>query len=45
LELRVVLEGTEFTLGWYEPNPTTIEGMNAQISGIQGTVNDLTTTT
>ena len=45
LEPRVVLEGTKFVLGWYEPNPTTMEGVNAQIAGIQNTVVDLTNTT
>lgn len=44
LEPKVVLEDGVFVLGWYEPNPTTMEGVNAQISGIQATVNDLTKT-
>jgi hypothetical protein len=35
LELRVVLEGTEFTLGWYEPNSTTVDGINTQIAALQ----------
>lgn len=41
LELRVASENGEFVLGWYEPNPTTIEGVNNQIAGIQTTVTDL----
>ena len=41
LELRVASEDGEFVLGWYEPNPTTIEGVNNQIAGIQITVSDL----
>ena len=41
LELRVASEDGEFVLGWYEPNPTTIEGVNNQIAGIQTTVSDL----
>ena len=45
LEPKVVLEDNEFVLGWYEPNPTTIEGVNTQVSGIQTTVNSLTETT
>ena len=28
LEPRVVLEGEDLVLGWFEPNPTTIEGVN-----------------
>lgn len=42
LEPKVVSESGQFVLGWYEPNPTTIEGVNAQVTGIQTTVNDLT---
>ena len=45
LEPRVVLEGTQFVLGWFEPNPTTMEGVNSSIAGIQTSVNTLTTTT
>lgn len=45
LELKVVYEDGKFAIGWYEPNPTTMEGINSQITGIQNTVNDLTTTT
>lgn len=28
-------------LGWFEPNPTTIEGVNNQVSAIQSSVSDL----
>jgi hypothetical protein len=45
LEPKVVSENGQFVLGWYEPNPTIIEGVNAQIAGIQNTVVDLTNTT
>lgn len=45
LEPKVVSENGQFVLGWYEPNPTTMEGVNAQITGIQNTVVDLTNTT
>ena len=45
LEPRVVLEGTKFVLGWYQPNPTTMEGVNNQIAGIQTSVSALTTAT
>ena len=41
LEPKVVSENGELVLGWYEPNPTTIEGVNSQVSGIQTTVKDL----
>ena len=45
LEPRVVLEGTKFVLGWYQPNPTTIEGVNNQVAGLQTSVSALTITT
>lgn len=41
LEPKVVSENGQLVLGWYEPNPTTIEGVNAQVTTIQSTVNDL----
>lgn len=41
LEPRVVSEDNVMVIGWYEPNPTTIEGINNQVTGIQGTVEDL----
>lgn len=41
LEPRVVLEDGVLVLGWYEPNPTTIEGVNNQVSSLQTTVVDL----
>lgn len=41
LEPRVVSEDNTMVIGWYEPNPTTIEGINNQVTGIQGTVEDL----
>ena len=41
LELRVASENGEFVLGWYEPNPTTVEGINNQVAGLQSTVTDL----
>ena len=42
LEPRVVSEDGQFVLGWFEPNPTTIEGVNNQVSALQTTVADLT---
>lgn len=41
LEPRVVSKDNKWVIGWYEPNPTTIEGVNDQVSAIQSTVNDL----
>lgn len=41
LEPRVVSEDGVLVLGWFEPNPTTIEGVNNQVSSIQSSVADL----
>lgn len=41
LEPRVVLENNELVLGWFEPNPTTIEGVHTQVSSLQNTVVEL----
>lgn len=41
LEPKVVSENNNLVLGWYEPNPTTIEGVNSQVTAIQTTVSDL----
>ena len=41
LEPRVVSEGDELVLGWFEPNPTTIEGINNQITALQEAVEGL----
>lgn len=41
LEPKVVLEDGVLVLGWYEPNPTTIEGVNSQVSSLQTTVEDI----
>ncbi len=41
LEPRVVTEDGKLVLGWYEPNPTTIDGVNDQVAAVQGTVSDL----
>lgn len=45
LEPKVVFTNDTYALGWYEPNPTTMEGVNAQIAGIQSTVDGLSVTT
>lgn len=41
LEPKVVTENGQLVIGWYEPNPTTIEGVNDQVTAVQGTVADL----
>lgn len=41
LEPRVVLEGEDLVLGWYEPNPTTVEGVQSQVTTIQSNVENL----
>lgn len=43
LEPKVVTEDGKLVLGWFEPNPTTIEGVNDQVTAVQGSVADLTT--
>ena len=41
LEPKVTTEDGQLVIGWYEPNPTTIEGVNDQVTAVQGTVTDL----
>lgn len=41
LEPRVVLEGEDLVLGWYEPNPTTVEGVQSQVVTVQSAVETL----
>lgn len=41
LEARVVKEGEEYVLGWFEPNPTTIEGINNQVTDAQKDIENL----
>lgn len=41
LEPRVVSENGELVIGWFQPNPTTIDGVQAQITTLQGTVENL----
>lgn len=43
LEPKVVTEEGKLVIGWFEPNPTTIEGVNDQVTAVQGTVADLET--
>lgn len=41
LEPKVVSENGQFVIGWFEPNPTTIEGVQDQVTAIQTSVSDL----
>ena len=41
LEPKVTLDNGKLVIGWYEPNPTTIEGVNDQVTALQGTVEGL----
>ena len=41
LEPKVATQDGKLVIGWYEPNPTTIEGVNDQVTAVQGTVEDL----
>lgn len=43
LEPKVVLSGSDLVIGWYEPNPTTIEGVNSQVNTLTQTVTELQT--
>lgn len=38
LEPKVVNEGDELVIGWFEPNPTTVEGVQDQVVAVQGEV-------
>lgn len=41
LEPKVVVENSELVIGWFEPNPTTIEGINDQVTAVQNSVKNL----
>jgi hypothetical protein len=43
LEPRVVVENGTYTLGWYEPNPTTMDGVKDQITNINNEVQNIKT--
>lgn len=34
-------DGTGYEIAWFEPNPTTVEGLETQISSLSGSVNSL----
>lgn len=44
LEPRVVEENGKLVIGWFEPNPTTLDGINNQINNLQVNVNNLSQT-
>lgn len=41
LEPKVASENGQIVLAWYQPNPTTIEGLGSQVSSLQTAVGDL----
>lgn len=41
LEPKVVSRDNELVLGWFEPNPTTIDGVNSEITNINNTISNL----
>lgn len=43
LEPKVVIEDGEAVLGWYEPNPTTMEGVSANIASLQNSIDAINT--
>ena len=43
LEPKVTSENNQMVLAWYQPNPTTIEGLGSQLSSLQTSVSDLQT--
>lgn len=45
LEPKVVNENGILSLGWFEPNPTTVEGLSAAITSLQSTTDNLITDT
>lgn len=45
LEPKVVSENGVLVLGWYEPNPTTIDGLNDLIVELRDDISNLTTVT
>lgn len=44
LEPKVVNENGKLVTAWFEPNPTTVEGLSSQITSLSSTVNNLSTT-
>lgn len=44
LEPKVVNEDGKLVTAWFEPNPTTVEGLSSQITSLGSTVNNLNST-
>ena len=44
LQPQIALEEGKLVLAWYEPNPTTVEGLQTQISSLSSSVKDIATT-
>lgn len=41
LQPQIALEGGKLVLAWYEPNTTTVEGLQSQISALSSSVQDI----
>lgn len=41
LQPQIALEEGKLVLAWYEPNPTTVEGLQSQISALSSSVQDI----
>ena len=44
LQPQIALEGNKLVLAWYEPNPTTVEGLQSEISALSSSVQNIATT-
>ena len=44
LQPQIALEEGKLVLAWYEPNPTTVEGLQSEISVLSSSVKDIATT-
>ena len=44
LQPQIALEEGKLVLAWYEPNPTTVEGLQSEISALSSSVKDIATT-
>lgn len=41
-QIVAAAEGTGYEIAWYEPNPTTAEGLKTEVTALSGSVNTLT---
>lgn len=44
LQPQIALEGDKLVLAWYEPNPTTVEGLQSEISALSSSVQNIAAT-